>query len=60
MSDESKKDDSKVSSRRRMLLAGTALAGLSAQAPVRTREGEQEKARARWSVREARLTRTPR
>jgi len=36
------------------------LAGLSAQAPVRTREGEQEKARARWSVREARLARTPR
>jgi hypothetical protein len=36
------------------------LASLTAQAPTRTREGEQEKARMRWKVREARLTRAPR
>jgi hypothetical protein len=33
------------------------IASLVARAPVRTREGEQEKARARWKQREARLTR---
>jgi hypothetical protein len=36
------------------------LATLSAHAPLRTREGEQEKARARWKLREARLTNGPR
>jgi hypothetical protein len=35
------------------------LASLTAKAPVRTREGEREKARARWAAREARLSRTP-
>ena len=33
------------------------LAALTAKAPVRTREGEKEKARARWKSREARLAR---
>jgi hypothetical protein len=33
---------------------------LTAKAPVRTRDGEKEKARARWKVREARLARTAR
>ncbi len=32
------------------------LASLVARSPVRTREGEIEKARARWKVREARMT----
>jgi hypothetical protein len=32
-------------------------ASLQAPAPVRTREGEQEKARKRWRLREARLPR---
>src|SRR5438309_2262317 len=44
MSDESTKDDSKVSSRRRMLLAGTALAGLSTiglGAPVEQAQAQQ-------------------
>jgi hypothetical protein len=36
------------------------LATLSAQSPVRTREGEQEKARMRWKLREARMATTPR
>jgi hypothetical protein len=31
------------------------LASLQARAPVRTREGEQLKARARWKLREARM-----
>jgi hypothetical protein len=31
------------------------LASLKAKAPVRTRDGELEKARARWKLREARL-----
>jgi hypothetical protein len=31
------------------------LASLQARAPLRTREGERDKARARWTVREARL-----
>ena len=31
------------------------LASLKARAPVRTREGEIEKARARWTLREARI-----
>jgi hypothetical protein len=31
------------------------LASLKARAPVRTREGEREKARTRWTLREARL-----
>jgi hypothetical protein len=31
------------------------LATLQARAPVRTRDGEKEKARARWKLREARL-----
>jgi hypothetical protein len=31
------------------------LATLKARAPVRTREGEKEKARARWKIREARI-----
>ncbi len=33
------------------------LASLQTRAPVRTREGEQEKARKRWRLREARLPR---
>jgi hypothetical protein len=33
------------------------LAALTAKSPTRTREGEKEKARARWKSREARLTR---
>jgi hypothetical protein len=36
------------------------LASLTAQSPVRTREGEQEKGRVRWKLREARLVRTTR
>jgi hypothetical protein len=36
------------------------LASLTTQAPPRTREGEQEKARLRWKLREARLTRPAR
>ena len=31
------------------------LASLQARAPVRTREGERDKARARWKLREARM-----
>jgi len=34
------------------------LASLQARVPVRTREGEKEKARVKWKIREARL-RTP-
>ena len=44
MSDTSNNDDAKVSSRRRMLLAGTALAGLSAVglgAPVQQAQAQQ-------------------
>ena len=44
MSDKSSKDDSKLSSRRRMLMAGTALAGLSAVglgAPVQQAQAQQ-------------------
>ena len=33
------------------------LAALTARAPVRTRDGEKEKARARWAIREARVRR---
>jgi hypothetical protein len=33
------------------------LAELTAKSPVRTREGEREKARARWALREARFSR---
>jgi len=33
----------------------TLLGGLTARAPVRTREGEIEKGRARWKLREARV-----
>jgi len=33
------------------------LADLQARAPVRTREGEREKGRARWAARTARMTR---
>jgi hypothetical protein len=33
------------------------LASLTARAPVRTRDGEKAKARARWAAREARLRR---
>jgi hypothetical protein len=33
------------------------LGSLTAKAPVRTREGEREKARARWAQREARFSR---
>ena len=33
------------------------LASLQARAPLRTREGEQEKGRMRWKLREARLPR---
>jgi len=36
------------------------LASLTAKALVRTREGEKEKARARWRLREAQLTRSNR
>jgi hypothetical protein len=36
------------------------LASLQARAPLRTREGERDKARARWTVREARLRSTAR
>jgi hypothetical protein len=36
------------------------LAALTSQAPARTREGEQEKAQARWRLRETRLARAPR
>ena len=31
------------------------LGGLQAKAPVRTRDGEKEKARLRWKIREARM-----
>jgi hypothetical protein len=31
------------------------LGALTARAPVRTREGEKDKARARWAIREARM-----
>lgn len=31
------------------------LASLEARAPLRTREGEKEKARAKWKIREARM-----
>ena len=44
MSDGSGKDDSKLSSRRRMLMAGTALVGLSAAglgAPVQQAQAQQ-------------------
>jgi hypothetical protein len=34
------------------------VASLKARAPVRTRQGEQERARARWKLREARRPRT--
>jgi hypothetical protein len=34
------------------------LLALTAKAPVRTREGEKDKARARWKSREARMTRS--
>jgi hypothetical protein len=34
------------------------LSSLRAMAPLRTREGEQEKARARWKLREARIGRS--
>jgi hypothetical protein len=33
------------------------LGALTARAPVRTREGEQAKAKARWAIREARMRR---
>jgi hypothetical protein len=36
---------------------GRLLASLTARIPPRTREGEREKARVRWKVREARLAR---
>jgi hypothetical protein len=36
------------------------LASLQARAPLRTREGERDKARARWTVREARARSTAR
>jgi hypothetical protein len=36
------------------------LRALTAKAPLRTREGEKEKARARWKARESRLARTVR
>jgi hypothetical protein len=36
------------------------LARLTAKAPVRTREGEREKARVRWKAREARMSRSAR
>jgi hypothetical protein len=36
------------------------LASLRTKAPVRTREGERERARMRWKVRDARLRVTPR
>ena len=36
------------------------LASLPAHAPPRTREGEQERARARWKLREARMAQTAR
>jgi hypothetical protein len=35
------------------------LASLTARAPVRTREGEQEKGRKRWMLREARMRTRP-
>jgi hypothetical protein len=35
------------------------LAEMTARAPVRTREGEREKARARWKLREARVATSP-
>lgn len=34
------------------------LASLKARAPVRTREGEKEKARTKWKIREARMRAT--
>jgi hypothetical protein len=36
------------------------LATLTAKAPIRTRDGEKEKARARWKLREARMLRPAR
>jgi hypothetical protein len=39
-------------------VTGRLLASLTAKAPVRTREGEREKARARWAAREARFRQT--
>ncbi len=36
------------------------LAALNARGTVRTREGEREKARLRWKMREARMPRAPR
>ena len=41
-------------------ITGRLLESLTARAPVRTREGEREKAKARWKLRQERLTRTGR